>query len=95
MFGYACDETPELMPAPIQYAHSCHQAAGRGAQGAAASTSSAPTARARSPSSTRDGKPVRIDTVVVSTQHAPDVSNKTLHEAVREQVIEPSRSRPS
>src|SRR5512141_3473374 len=65
MFGYACDETPELMPAPIQYAH----------------------AVTRQLAKARRGKVARIDTVVVSTQHSPDVSNKKLHAAIREQVI--------
>ena len=85
MFGYACDETPELMPAPIQYAHAVTRQLAKARR--AGSTSSAPTARARSPSSTEDGKVARIDAVVVSTQHAEDVSNKKLHEAIREEVI--------
>ena len=52
MFGYACDETPELMPAPIQYAHAVTRQLAKARRAGPASTSSAPTARARSRSST-------------------------------------------
>ena len=89
MFGYACDETPELMPAPIMYAH---QLVARLAECArpASSASCGPTARARSPSSTRTDRPARVDTVVVSTQHVAATSSyKELSEAIIEQVIKP------
>ncbi len=87
MFGYATDETPELMPAAIQYAH---QLAFRLAD----------VRKKREVDFLRpDGKtqvtleyendvPVRVDAIVVSTQHGPDVKHKTLREAIVELVIE-------
>jgi S-adenosylmethionine synthetase len=85
MFGYACDETPELMPAPIQYAHAVTKALAKARRGGLDFLR--PDGKSQVSVEYRDGKPVRIDTVVVSTQHAADVSNKKLHEAVRESVI--------
>ena len=87
MFGYACDETPELMPAPISLRARADQAARRRAPQDA--RLAAP--RRQEPghgASTRTASPVRIDAVVVSTQHADDVTNKKLHEAIMEEVIE-------
>jgi S-adenosylmethionine synthetase len=85
MFGYACTETPELMPAPIHYAHALTRKL------ADARRKLHPWLRPDGKSQVTvqyvDGKPVRIDTVVVSTQHAEDVSNKRIHEAIREDVI--------
>ncbi len=85
MFGYACDETPELMPAPIQYAHAVTRQLAKARR--AGLDFLRPDGKSQVTVEYRDGKPVRIDTVVVSTQHSEDVSNKKLHEAVREQVI--------
>ncbi len=85
MFGYACDETPELMPAPITYAHAVTR------QLAKARRSSVgflrPDGKSQVSVEYRGGKVARIDTVVVSTQHSADVSNKKLHAAIREEVI--------
>jgi S-adenosylmethionine synthetase len=85
MFGYACDETPELMPAPITYAHALTKKL------ADARRKSHPWMRPDGKSQVtieyKDGNPVRIDAVVVSTQHAEEVSNKKIHEAVMEDVI--------
>ena len=89
MFGYACDETPELMPLPIMLAHKLTKPAGRRAQEAALSI---PAPRRQEPGDRavrRDGQPVRIDAVVVSTQHTESVKNKKIHEAVMEEVIKP------
>ena len=88
MFGYACNETPSLMPFPIYYAHRIMQR-----QAEVRKDGSLPWLRpdAKSQLSVRyvDGKPVAIDTVVVSTQHDPDVSYDDLKEAIIEQVIKP------
>jgi S-adenosylmethionine synthetase len=88
MFGYACDETPELMPAPIYYAHRLVER-----QADLRRDGRLPWLRpdAKSQVTFRylDGKPVSIDTVVLSTQHAPDVDNATIREAVIEEIIKP------
>jgi S-adenosylmethionine synthetase len=90
MFGYACDETPELMPAPIQYAHAVTRQLARARR--AGLDFLRPDGKSQVTVEYRDGKPARIDAVVVSTQHAADVSNKKLHAAIRELVI--ARSLP-
>ena len=85
MFGYACNETPELMPAPIHYAHALTR---RLAEVRRKSIDwLRPDGKSQVTVQYEDGKPVRIDTVVVSTQHADSVSNKKIHEAMREEVI--------
>jgi S-adenosylmethionine synthetase len=86
MFGFACDETPELMPLPIQMAHELvkHLAAIR-KQGRYAFLR--PDAKSQVTVEYRDGKPARVDSVVVSTQHSPEVSNETLFEVVVDDVI--------
>jgi S-adenosylmethionine synthetase len=85
MFGYACNETPELMPAPIQYAHAVTRQLAKARRGGLDFLR--PDGKSQVTVEYRGGKPVRIDAVVVSTQHAPEVSNKKLHAAVREAVI--------
>jgi S-adenosylmethionine synthetase len=85
MFGYACDETPELMPAPIQYAHAVTRQLARARR--AGLDFLRPDGKSQVTVEYRGGKVARIDTVVVSTQHSAEVSNKKLHAAVREQVI--------
>src|SRR5512137_1105372 len=85
MFGYACDETPELMPAPIQYAHALTRQLAKVRKGGLGWLR--PDGKSQVSVEYRGGKPARIDTVVISTQHAEEVSNKELHEAVRELVI--------
>jgi S-adenosylmethionine synthetase len=86
MFGYACDETPGLMPAPIQYAHAVTRQLAKVRKGGAVDFLR-PDGKSQVSVEYRDGQPFRIDTVVVSTQHSESVSNKALHEAVRELVI--------
>ncbi len=85
MFGFACDETPELMPAPISYAHALTRRLAEVRR--KAHPWLRPDGKSQVTVEYRDGRPVRIDAVVVSTQHADDVSNKRIHEAVREDVI--------
>jgi len=87
MFGYATDETPQLMPAPITYAH---QLARRLAEVRKSNEVGflRPDGKSQVTIEYEDGVPVRCDAIVISTQHSPDVDNKTLHEAVRELVID-------
>ena len=88
MFGYACDETPELMPAAIYYAHRIVER-----QSQLRKDGRLPWLRpdAKSQVTLRyvDGKPVGIDTVVLSTQHAPEMEHKAIEEAVIEMIIKP------
>jgi S-adenosylmethionine synthetase len=88
MFGYACDETPVLMPAAIHYAHRLVER-----QSELRRDGRLPWLRpdAKSQVTLRyvDGRPHSIDTVVLSTQHAPEVEYETLREAVIEQIIKP------
>jgi len=86
MFGYACTETPDRMPAPIWYAHRLVQR-----QSELRKDGRLPWLRpdAKSQVTFRyvDGNPVEVDTVVLSTQHSPDVSQETIREAVIEEII--------
>ena len=88
MFGYACDETPSLMPAPIYYAHRLVER-----QAELRKDGRLPWLRpdAKSQVTFRyvDGVPAHIDTVVLSTQHHPDVSHAQLTEAVIEDIVKP------
>ena len=88
MFGYACNETTALMPLPIYYAHRLMQR-----QAEVRKDGRLPWLRpdAKSQLSVHyvNGKPVSIDTVVVSTQHGPDISHSQLSEAVIEEIIRP------
>ncbi len=85
MFGFACAETPELMPAPIQYAHAVTRQLARARRGGLDFLR--PDGKSQVTVEYVEGRPTRIDAVVVSTQHAAEVSNRKLHEAVRELVI--------
>jgi S-adenosylmethionine synthetase len=85
MFGYACDETPALMPAPIQYAHAVTRQLAKARRDGLDFLR--PDGKSQVTVEYRDRKPVRIDTVVVSTQHSDAVSNKKLRDAVMEEVI--------
>jgi S-adenosylmethionine synthetase len=88
MFGYACNETDVLMPAPITYAHRLvkHQAEVR-KNGRLLWLR--PDAKSQVTMRYEGGKPVGIDAVVLSTQHAPEVDQKQLQEAVMEEIIKP------
>jgi len=86
MFGYACNETDVLMPAPITYAH---QLVKRQAEVRKNGTLSwlRPDAKSQVTFRYEDGKPTSIDAVVLSTQHSPDISLDALREAVMDEVI--------
>jgi S-adenosylmethionine synthetase len=86
MFGYACDETPERMPLPILLSH---QLVERLAAIRKAGTHQflRPDAKSQVTVEYRDGRPARIDAVVVSTQHSPDVKYETLREMIIEELI--------
>jgi S-adenosylmethionine synthetase len=87
MFGYASDETPELMPMPIQLAHRLTLAlADRRKSGALPWLR--PDGKAQVTVLYEDGRPVRVGTVVVSTQHAETVSNEELRASIIKDVIE-------
>ena len=89
MFGYACRETEELMPMPIMLAHGLTRRLA-----ACRKDGSVPFFRPDGKSQVtveyRDGAPARVDAIVVSTQHAPEVTNAKLESAVREAVIAPT-----
>jgi len=85
MFGYACDETPELMPAPIQYAHAVTRQLARARR--AGLSFLRPDGKSQVTVEYRAGQVARIDAVVVSSQHAEEVGNRKLHAAIREEVI--------
>jgi S-adenosylmethionine synthetase len=89
MFGYASDETEELMPMPIVLAHRLTRAlAERRRSGHIAWLR--PDGKSQVTVAYEDNLPVAVETVVVSTQHAPDVSTKEIRETIIEQVIEPA-----
>ena len=88
MFGYACDETPELMPLPIQMSHKLVRQLSevRRSKGLPYLR---PDGKSQVSVQYENGKPVRIDAVVISTQHGDDVSTEQLRAEVRKHVIDP------
>ena len=88
MFGYACDETPQLMPMPIFYAHRLVERQSVLRKNGKLSWLR-PDAKSQVSVRYQDGKPQHIETVVISTQHSPDISHEMLKEAVIEEVIKP------
>lgn len=81
MFGYACRETPELMPAPIYYAHRILQLMAD-ARRAGAAPELQPDSKSQVTVEYRDGKPVRAATIVVSTQHTHEMTSEEVREVV-------------
>lgn len=88
MFGYACDETPELMPMPIALAHRLTRRLTE-ARKSGQLPWLRPDGKSQVTVAYEDGRPVAVDTVVISTQHAPDISQEELSQAILEQVIRP------
>ena len=88
MFGFACDETPELMPMPIQLAHHLTQRLSE-VRKANKLDFLRPDGKSQVSVEYRDGRPVRVDTVVISTQHSDKVSNDDLRQGITEHVIKP------
>jgi S-adenosylmethionine synthetase len=88
MFGYACDETEELMPMPIQLAHRLTQRLSEVRKSKKVNFLR-PDGKSQVTVEYRDGKPHRVDCVVISTQHSDAVSNEELRSAIMEHVIKP------
>ena len=87
MFGYACDETPELMPAPIIYAHRLVRRQAELRRSGALPWLQ-PDAKSQVSFRYEDGRPVAVEAVVLSTQHAEDVDTDTLRAAVSREIID-------
>ena len=88
MFGFACTETSELMPAPIMYAHKILRHASKVRKSGTLDWLR-PDAKSQVTVEYEGHKPVRIDSVVVSHQHSPDVKYKTISEGIIEEIIKP------
>jgi S-adenosylmethionine synthetase len=88
MFGFACDETEELMPMPIQLAHRLTQRL-TDVRKSSKVDFLRPDGKSQVTIEYRDSRPVRVDTVVISSQHSEKVSNADLRDAITEHVIRP------
>ena len=90
MFGFACDETPTLMPAPIEYAHHLSRALASARKSGKLHWLRPDGKSQVSVQYGENGQVERIDTVVISTQHSEDIAIETLREAVIEEIIKPT-----
>jgi len=88
MFGYACNETPQLMPMPIHYAHRLVERQAE-LRKSGRLTWLRPDAKSQVSVNYKNGKPQSVETVVISTQHNPEISHADLTEAVVEEIIKP------
>lgn len=89
MFGFACNETPTLMPLPIYLAHKLTRRQSE-LRKSGAIPWLRPDAKSQVTIEYSKGKPVRVDTVLISTQHAPDVSQNEIVETITEELIMPT-----
>jgi S-adenosylmethionine synthetase len=89
MIGFACNETPELMPLTAMLSHRLVKRLSDMRRDGKMPYLR-PDGKSQVTVEYSHGKPVHIDTVLISTQHAPDISNEELHEAIREQIIRPT-----
>ena len=89
MFGYACRDTDELMPMPIMLAHGLTRRLATCRKDGIV-PHFRPDGKSQVTIEYQDGKPLRVDAIVVSTQHSPDVTNAVLEASVREAVIKPT-----
>jgi len=89
MFGYACNETPTLMPLPIYLAHKLTRKQSELRKSGAISWLR-PDAKSQVTIEYSKGQPVRVDTVLISTQHAPEVSQAEITEIITDQLIMPT-----
>jgi S-adenosylmethionine synthetase len=87
MFGFACDETPELMPAPIMYAHRLGRELTRIRKAGKLAPWLRPDAKSQVSVEYVDGKPTRVTNVVISTQHAADVEHATIEKFCIENIV--------
>ncbi len=88
MFGYACNETPELLPMPIALSHRLARQLTKVRKDGTLSWLR-PDGKTQVTVVYEDGKPVAVDTVVISTQHAPDVSQEEIRKELLEKVVKP------
>ncbi len=91
MFGFACNETPELMPLPIQLAHNLTRRLSE-ARRSGELPYLRPDGKSQVTIEYRDGHPYRVEAVVISTQHADDVTTEQLRDDILEKIIKPTVS---